>query len=52
MTIKNGFSSLDVESLLARLTLEEKISILTGQGSFKTTALPDHGIPSITVSLY
>lgn len=42
---------LDVEALLAKLTLEEKISLLCGQGSFKTTSLPAHGIPSITVSL-
>ncbi|KAH6952443.1 glycoside hydrolase superfamily [Ilyonectria sp. MPI-CAGE-AT-0026] len=41
---------IDVDRLLAQLTLEEKIGLLCGQGSFKTTSLPAHGIPSITTS--
>ncbi|KAH7129750.1 glycoside hydrolase superfamily [Dactylonectria estremocensis] len=41
---------IDVDTLLAQLTLEEKIALLCGQGSFKTTSLPAHGIPSITVT--
>lgn len=45
------FADVDVEALLGQLTLEEKISLLTGQGSFKTTDLPEKGIPSITASV-
>lgn len=44
------FADVDVEALLGQLSLEEKISLLTGQGSFKTTDLPEKGIPSITAS--
>lgn len=45
-----NFADVDVEALLSQLTLEEKISLLSGQGSFKTTSIPARGIPSITVS--
>lgn len=44
-----SFANVDVEVLVGQLSLEEKISLLTGQGSFKTTSLPAWGIPSITV---
>lgn len=50
MTIQRHVPIVDVETLLEKLTLEEKIELLTGQGSFKTTGLAAHGIPSITVS--
>jgi beta-glucosidase len=38
-----------IDELLATLSLEEKISLLCGQGSFKTTGLSKYGIPSFTV---
>ncbi|KAH7376651.1 glycoside hydrolase superfamily [Plectosphaerella cucumerina] len=38
-----------VDELLATLSLEEKISLLCGQGSFKTTGLTKYGIPSFAV---
>lgn len=41
---------LDVEGLISQLTLEEKIDLLAGQGSFRTTGLPHRGIPSLIVS--
>lgn len=51
MGYRHPFADVDVGYLLSQLTLEEKVSLLTGQGSFKTTEIPDKGIPSITVSL-
>ncbi|EEU33401.1 uncharacterized protein NECHADRAFT_56711 [Fusarium vanettenii 77-13-4] len=50
MTVQPTLADVDVDVLISRLTLEEKIELLTGQGSFKTTSLQAHGIPSITVS--
>lgn len=50
MVEKQAFDNIDVDTLLSQLTLEEKIELLSGQGSFKTTSLPAYGIPSITVS--
>ncbi|KAM0475671.1 hypothetical protein ACHAP7_007168 [Fusarium lateritium] len=47
MLTKRAFNDSDVDALLDRLTLEEKIALLSGQGSFETTGLPVHGIPSI-----
>lgn len=41
---------LDVDGLLRQLSLEEKVQLLAGQGSFKTTGLPERGIPQIVVS--
>lgn len=42
---------LDVEALLNQLTLDEKVELLAGQGSFRMTGLPDHGIPALIVRL-
>ncbi|KIL88321.1 hypothetical protein FAVG1_08400 [Fusarium avenaceum] len=50
MVEKQAFVNTDVDTLLSQLTLEEKIELLSGQGSFKTTSLPAYGIPSITTS--
>lgn len=50
MVRKQALVHADVDTLLNQLTLEEMIELLSGQGSFKTTSLPSHGIPSITVS--
>ncbi|TEA12712.1 putative beta-glucosidase I [Colletotrichum sidae] len=38
---------LDVEGLVSQLTLEEKVDLLAGQGSFRTTGLPHRGIPDL-----
>jgi beta-glucosidase len=42
---------LDVEALLNQLTLDEKVELLAGQGSFRMTGLPSHGIPALIVRL-
>jgi hypothetical protein len=36
---------------LSKLTLDEKIELLAGQGSFRMTGLERHGIPALIVSL-
>lgn len=41
----------DVQALLSKLTLDEKIELLAGQGSFRMTGLERHGIPALIVSL-
>ncbi|KAH7025702.1 glycosyl hydrolase family 3 N terminal domain-containing protein [Microdochium trichocladiopsis] len=41
---------LDVDELLAQLTVEEKVALLTGRDMWHTTPLPLRGIPSIRVS--
>jgi beta-glucosidase len=41
----------DVEALLSNLTLDEKVELLAGQGSFRMTGLEKHGIPALIVSL-
>ncbi|KAI5458717.1 glycoside hydrolase superfamily [Mariannaea sp. PMI_226] len=41
---------LDVEGLISQLRLEEKIELLAGQGSFRTTGLPNKGIPDLITS--
>ena len=41
----------DVKALLSELTLGEKVDLLAGQGSFRTTGLDKHGIPALIVSL-
>ncbi|KAL6364575.1 hypothetical protein LRP88_01978 [Fusarium phalaenopsidis] len=41
---------LDVETLLNQLTLDEKVELLAGQGSFRMTGLPSHGIPALITS--
>lgn len=40
----------DVDALIGKLSLDEKVRLLAGQGSFKTTGLPERGIPQIVVS--
>ncbi|KAL2817127.1 glycoside hydrolase superfamily [Aspergillus granulosus] len=40
---------IDIESLLRTLSLEEKISLLSGQGPFETRAIPGK-VPSVKVS--
>lgn len=40
----------DISSLLSQLTLEEKASLCTGAGPWKTVAIERLGIPSITVT--
>ncbi|KAF4416362.1 beta-glucosidase [Fusarium acutatum] len=37
----------DVEALLSNLTLDEKVELLAGQGSFRMTGLEKHGIPAL-----
>lgn len=41
----------DVAALLSNLTLDEKVELLAGQGSFRMTGLEKHGIPALIVSL-
>jgi beta-glucosidase len=41
----------DVQALLSQLTLDEKVELLAGQGSFRMTGLERHGIPALIVSL-
>ncbi|KAL2674008.1 hypothetical protein Neosp_012454 [[Neocosmospora] mangrovei] len=38
---------LDVETLISQLALDEKVELLAGQGSFRMTGLPSHGIPAL-----
>ncbi|KAH7251202.1 glycoside hydrolase superfamily [Fusarium tricinctum] len=40
----------DVQALLSKLTLDEKIELLAGQGSFRMTGLERHGIPALITS--
>ncbi|EGV61510.1 beta-glucosidase [Yamadazyma tenuis] len=42
--------TLDVDSLIDQLTLEEKISLLAGNDSWHTVPIPRLGIPSLRVS--
>ncbi|OBR06524.1 Beta-glucosidase [Colletotrichum higginsianum IMI 349063] len=41
---------LDVEALIKQLSWDEKIELLAGQGSFRTTGLPHRGIPDLVTS--
>jgi hypothetical protein len=41
----------DIGLLVNQLSLEEKTKLLCGEGSFRTAALPNRGIPSILVSV-
>ncbi|KAM5354874.1 hypothetical protein ACJ41O_001520 [Fusarium nematophilum] len=43
---------LDVKALLNQLTLDEKVDLLAGQGSFRMTGLPHRGIPPLIVGFY
>jgi beta-glucosidase len=40
----------DLESLLARLSLEEKAALTAGQDMWTVPGLPEHGIPAITMT--
>ncbi|KAH7333501.1 thermostable beta-glucosidase B [Rhexocercosporidium sp. MPI-PUGE-AT-0058] len=40
----------DVKTILSSLTLEEKISLLSGENFWQTTAIPKKGVPSLKVS--
>jgi hypothetical protein len=42
----------NIDLLVSQLDLDEKIKLLSGEGSFQTVALPNRGIPSILVSVY
>lgn len=42
---------INVKALLSQLTLDEKVELLAGQGSFRMTGLDRHGIPGLIVSL-
>jgi hypothetical protein len=39
----------DVDAILGRLTLEEKISLLAGKNFWETVDIPDKGVPSVKV---
>ncbi|KAJ4244743.1 hypothetical protein NW762_014319 [Fusarium torreyae] len=41
---------LDVKALLSQLTLDEKVELLAGQGSFRMTGLERHDIPGLITS--
>ncbi|KAM0425917.1 hypothetical protein ACHAPT_008855 [Fusarium lateritium] len=44
------WAQLDVETLISQLTLDEKVELLAGQGSFRMTGLPSRGIPALITS--
>ncbi|KAK5133616.1 hypothetical protein LTR08_007564 [Meristemomyces frigidus] len=43
-------ASIDVEKVLAELTLDEKIALLAGKDFWHTVPIPKHGIPSLRTS--
>jgi beta-glucosidase len=43
-------ANLDIEAALKKLTLQEKVTLLSGIDFWHTKAYPQHGIPSIRVS--
>ncbi|KAJ4249783.1 hypothetical protein NW762_012125 [Fusarium torreyae] len=43
-------SNVDVKALLAKLTLEEKISLLAGRNYWETVAIPEKGVPALKTS--
>ncbi|KKK20922.1 hypothetical protein P175DRAFT_0454317 [Aspergillus ochraceoroseus IBT 24754] len=42
--------TVQIDALLSRLTLEEKISLLAGKNFWETVDIPEKGIPSVKVS--
>lgn len=42
----------DIDALIASLSVDEKVELLAGQGTFKTTGLPDRGIPRLVVRIH
>ena len=40
----------EIRNIIARMTLEEKTQLLTGRNSWRTTAYPQYGIPSLLMS--
>lgn len=45
----NTFMMVDIDNLLAELTLEEKVSLLAGADTWRTAAIPRLNIPSVKV---
>ncbi|KAH6686474.1 family 3 glycosyl hydrolase [Plectosphaerella plurivora] len=45
----NAFTG-DIDTLIATLSVDEKVELLAGQGTFKTTGLPERGIPRLVTS--
>ncbi|KFY15329.1 hypothetical protein V491_05713, partial [Pseudogymnoascus sp. VKM F-3775] len=43
-------ANIDVEDVLSKLTIPQKISLLSGIDFWHTQAIPEHGIPSIRVT--
>jgi beta-glucosidase len=41
-----------IEALVSQLTLEEKLSLMAGASTWRTTAIPHLGIPNMKVNLY
>ncbi|CAN6625944.1 hypothetical protein TRVA0_010S02410 [Trichomonascus vanleenenianus] len=40
----------DVEELLSKMTLEQKVALLAGQNNWSTQPIPEHGIPTMRLS--
>ena len=40
----------EIKELVSRMTLEEKVSLLSGKGAWSTVGIPELGIPSINLS--
>ena len=40
----------DIDELISRMTIEQKASITTGATLWTTHGVPEHGIPSVTVT--
>jgi hypothetical protein len=45
----NTFTMVNIDNLLAELTLEEKVSLLAGADTWRTAAIPRLNIPSVKV---
>ncbi|KAL4790899.1 beta-glucosidase J [Aspergillus venezuelensis] len=43
-------ANIDVETTLKKLSLDEKVALLSGTDFWHTASVPDHGIPSIHIS--